>query len=374
MKSSISKVLGSIFTLFFTLLLTSIVMTYFIPQKVYAETAYTVTNYDYDGTTLTFDVSPNVNGDISFFEVDWYPSIDSVMWNNSGSGVCIEGHCSFDNLIHSQYGVCSSSIRNYDKGTVIFQFWNYSNGDYGLSQPLSWNPTYCNTVTPTPTPTSTPTPPPTPLPVTITFNASADTYVRSGNDNRNEGAEQYLNLQSSGNNRSLIRFNQSAMQSAITGDVLSAKLRLTIADNGNNWGTSGRTVDVHRLIADWIEGNGTDSVRGTGYGATWNCAIDSFIQNQAKDCSGSSLWEMAQPNNSSVHPWAQALSATQTITNNQSGVVEYDITSDVASFLNGSSTNYGWIIKKTDEGQNGQVSFGSKESSNVPQLIVTYQP
>lgn len=65
--------------------------------------------------------------------------------------------------------------------------------------------------------------------------------------------------------------------------------------------------------------------------------------------------------------------ATTTITNNQIGVVEYDVTADVQSFVSGTS-NYGWIIKKTAEGQNGMAQFGTKESSSTPQLIVTYQP
>ncbi len=211
-------------------------------------------------------------------------------------------------------------------------------------------------------------------PVTVTFNASSDTYVRSGQDNHNYGAGIFMNLQSSGSNRSLVKFDQSELQNAIgSGTVLSATLKLTITDNGNNWGT-GRTVDVHRLIADWAEGTGTENSRGTGNGATWNCAIDSLIENQSKNCSGSTEWEMGQPNNPNVHPWNATATDTKTITNNQSGVVEFDVTSDVASFMNGSNTNYGWLLKKTNEGQNGQVSFGTRESSAVPELIITYQP
>lgn len=212
-----------------------------------------------------------------------------------------------------------------------------------------------------------------PSPTTVTFTAIGDTYIRSGNDNRNEGAEQHLNIQSSGNNRSMVRFNQESMQSTITGSVLSAKIRLTITDNGDNWGASGRTVDVHRLLVDWIEGNGTNYDRGNGYGATWNCAIDSAIQNQAKDCNGAEQWEMGQPGNPSIHPWVQSPSSSQTIINNQTGFVEYDVTSDVASFITGSNMNYGWLLKKSEEGQNGQVSFGSRESSFAPELVVTFQ-
>jgi len=213
------------------------------------------------------------------------------------------------------------------------------------------------------------------LPITTTLNASADTYIRSGSPHENEGAGLFMKVQQNGSNRGLVRYSQSALQSAVGGGtVLSAKIRLTITDNGNNWGTTGRTVDIHRLTSDWTEGNGTEADRGNGPGATWSCALDSLIENLVKNCSGAAEWEMGLPNNHSVHPWVQTASATQTITNNQSGVVEYDVTADIQAFVNGTNNNYGWIIRKTDEGQSGQVSFGTKESSTAPQLVVTYQP
>jgi hypothetical protein len=213
-----------------------------------------------------------------------------------------------------------------------------------------------------------------PQPVTVTFNASGDSYVRSGQDNHNYGAGQFMNIQSSGNNRSLVKFDQSELQNTIgSGTVLSATLQVTITDNSNNWGATGRTVDIHRMVASWDEGNGTENSRGTGNGNTWNCATDSNIANTSKNCSGSNEWEMGQPNNPQVHPWTQTATDTKTITNNQTGVVEYDVTADVTSFMNGTD-NYGWLLKKTNEGQNGQVSFGTRESSSVPQLVVTYQP
>lgn len=204
---------------------------------------------------------------------------------------------------------------------------------------------------------------------------SADTYVRSGNSNRNHGADTEMNIQSSGNNRGLVHFDQSAISGAVgSSTVLSATLKLTITDNGNNWGTTGRTLDIHRLLSNWVEGNGTANNRGSGNGATWDCAIDSLIENQAKNCSGAAVWEMGQPNNPSIHPWFATPAATQTITNGQSGVIEFDVTADVQAFMNGSANNFGWLIKKTNEGQNGQVSFGTKESNFKPELIITYQP
>lgn len=212
-------------------------------------------------------------------------------------------------------------------------------------------------------------------PQTFSMSPTGDTYVRSGQASHNQGGSQFMQVQSSGSNRGLVKFNQSTIQSTVgSGTVLSAKLRVKITDNANNWGASGRTVDVHRLLSDWVEGNGTESDRGTGSGATWGCAIDTIIENQAKNCSGITEWEMGQPNNPSVHPWAQTASATQTITNNQTGVVEYDVTADVAAFVNGTYSNYGWIIKKTNESQNGSVSFGSRESASAAELVITYQP
>lgn len=214
-----------------------------------------------------------------------------------------------------------------------------------------------------------------PDPATTTFNSSADTYLRSGTPNRNLGGGGFMRLQASGDNRSLVRFDQSTMQTEIGNkEILSAKLRVTITDGGTGWGQTGRTIDVHRLLTNWTEGNGTENDQGTGSGVTWSCATDSNIDNSSKNCSGSTEWEMGQPNNPSVHPWAQPASATQTITNNQTGVVEFDVTSDVASFLNSTNQNYGWLIKKTNEGLSGNVSFGTKESTSAPQLVVTYQP
>ncbi len=229
-------------------------------------------------------------------------------------------------------------------------------------------------VIPSPTPTLTPTP--TSAPVTTSLNINKDTYVKSGNPNQNEGASTVLRVRANGNNRGILQVSESAIESAIgTGTLISAKIRLTIADNGNGWGGSGRTLDVHRLTSDWTEGNG-NSILGilnfaSGSGATWNCATDSNIANSVKNCSGSTEWEMGQ---SSGYPWDPTPSDTKTIINNQTGNMEFDVTADVASYLSGTNANDGWVIKKTNENQSGSVDFGSRESSSIPQLIITYQP
>ena len=210
----------------------------------------------------------------------------------------------------------------------------------------------------------------------VTLQASADTYVRSGAPDTNEGGSSFLRLRASGENRALVRFDQAALAQAVgSGAVASASLELDIAENGNNWGSSGRTVSVFRLTSDWAEGNGfvdqgSPPNRGTGSGATWACAIDADISDQGKDCSGTTEWEMAKPNEPELHPWAEPATHTVLITNGLTGTISFDVTADVQAFLAGGTPNHGWIVKKDLEGPSGQVQFASRETGGGPRLVV----
>jgi hypothetical protein len=241
----------------------------------------------------------------------------------------------------------------------------------------TWTPTTTPTETPTATSTSTPTLTPTAGPTTVVLTVAADTWVRAGAPNTNEGGSTQLRLQAAGANRGLVRVRQSDLQAAVgSGRLLSARLRLTIVDNADNWGPTGRTVDAHRLTRDWAEGNGATAdtqpaVRGTGSGATWNCAVDSDISNQQPNCSGATAWAMGL---AGPHPWAAAPTASVRIVNGQAGVVEWDVTADTLAFLDGSAANHGWLLRKSVELLPGQVSFGSRESPTPPQLILTLTP
>jgi hypothetical protein len=69
----------------------------------------------------------------------------------------------------------------------------------------------------------------------VTLPASADTYVRSGAPDTNEGGSTFLRLRASGDNRALVRFDQAALSDAVgSGTLVSASLELDITDNGNN--------------------------------------------------------------------------------------------------------------------------------------------
>jgi len=187
---------------------------------------------------------------------------------------------------------------------------------------------------------------------------NADTYLRQGSPNQNQGTELILRLQASGKNRALLRWDPQAIGGAIGGDSLvAARLELTIAANADNWSTAGRTVDLHRLTQAWTE-----------TGATWKCADDTNPANSAADCAGATAWAMDGPD---PRPWATPPTATRVITNGLRGVVTFDVTADVRGLSSGGGAPYGWILKKTDEGASGHVEFGSRESGNLPRLVLT---
>ena len=212
--------------------------------------------------------------------------------------------------------------------------------------------------------------------------AIADTYVRSGAPNTNEGASDFLRIRDAGDNRVLVRFDQAAIAAAVGNQtILAATLQMDIVDNGNNWGPNGRTASLHRMLVGWAEGNGreadygqSESFRGDVPGATWKCAIDVNTANSRADCSGVSEWEMAKPSRPDLHPWMAAPSASTLITKGQTGVVEWDVTAEVQAFLAGAVPNYGWIVKKTDEGQPGRVDFASRETGHGPRLLLRLGP
>ncbi|MCC6527959.1 MAG: VCBS repeat-containing protein [Polyangiaceae bacterium] len=185
----------------------------------------------------------------------------------------------------------------------------------------------------------------------------ADTYVRGGAPNQAEGMASVVRVQQSGKNRALFEFDTNAIADQIgPGSLVSATLEVTISDNGDNWSTAGRTIDLHRVTTSWAEA-----------GATWNCAIDANPANSAPDCPTTS-WAMDGP---SPRPWVATPTASATIHNGQTGVVTFDVTADVLSFLASSEENHGWLLKKTDEGAAGRLELGSRESAIPPRLILT---
>jgi len=200
------------------------------------------------------------------------------------------------------------------------------------------------------------------------LNATKDSFLTQGNAKQNEGINPTLQMKSSDKYRPVLYFDQTKIEIAASGETLdSATLRLYIIDNSDNWGSVGNNIYVHRILEDWDEGNGWNTgntVSGSGNGVTWNCSVDYDVSNNQNDCTV--LWN------------GGSFTATPTdsvlITNGMTNqFIEFDVTSDVQSFIDGTESNFGWIIKKGDGSLNGSISFASIESqNNIPQLILSF--
>ena len=199
-----------------------------------------------------------------------------------------------------------------------------------------------------------------------TLFSNKDSFLRSGSKHRNEGANPLLHL---GENRRLVvGFDLTGIDIAA---VASALIILTIEDDDppGQWGSSGRTVDAHRLLEAFAEGDGKgmglpgfEQTRGSGDGVTWKCGIDTAIENQKADC-------VAAPWNGGN--FAATATDQVTITNGLSGEVSWDVTADVQAGING------WLIKKTSG--NGNARFYTKENDEVqtnpnlaPRLVLVF--
>src|SRR5207253_9913280 len=92
----------------------------------------------------------------------------------------------------------------------------------------------------------------------VTSPISKDSCLRNGSPNTNERTNPNLIIQGSGEKRVVVAFDQNQISCAISPgeSIASAKLRIYIVDNGNNWGTGGKTIFVHKLLSNWSEGNG----------------------------------------------------------------------------------------------------------------------
>jgi subtilase family protein len=186
-----------------------------------------------------------------------------------------------------------------------------------------------------------------------------DTYVNSDVANRNYGSHDTLLIQKNPGksaNRILVSFPQGGITDSLGADSLvSATLELTIKSAGNDWGTSGGAVVLHRMTRDWLES-----------GATWNCANDVNVGNLKADCPGNT-WSMP----GTTPPFLTTPVAQSVITSGQSGVVSFDVTSDVRAFLAGQAQNQGWLLKLAAESQTGTVIFHSREGATRPRLVLS---
>lgn len=216
--------------------------------------------------------------------------------------------------------------------------------------------------------------------------AVKDAFMRGGSQDLNEGSNPAIRLKSSGPNRGVVAFN---LTPELADGVTRATLSVTVKDLTDNWGTTGiRTVDVHRFLTNWTEGNGLNQDvpgpsqnRGSGSGVTWNAPTDTAIENTATDALGGVQWRggKVQPDTDpDTFHYAPATATGVPHMNDIPAltVLSWDVTADVQA-----GAGFGWLLKKTNEGQNGQVHYYSREGAATaghpeyaPKLHLEYTP
>lgn len=179
---------------------------------------------------------------------------------------------------------------------------------------------------------------------TKTYYPSGDATIAEGNSATNYGSSSTINIQSWTNyvERSLIRFDLSSIPSSSASGITSATLRIY----WQNTNGASKTIEVHRITQAWEEGSVTWDNRKTS--TAWNSGGGDF---------------------------SSTVLATKNISWYPPAYYDIDLTSSVKDFVDGTYTNYGWILKFQSENTAQKYwDWHSKETSTgskKPSLIIT---
>jgi hypothetical protein len=174
---------------------------------------------------------------------------------------------------------------------------------------------------------------------TCSLNAATnDSYVSQATPASNFGTATALNVRSStaANMRAFVQFDLASCSIPANALVTSASLKLFM----NSAPTASRTYDAHRVTATWAEGT-----------ISWT-------------------------NQPAVAAWASSSVATGTTS---SVTLTWNLTSDAQSFLDGTTSNFGWRIKdQTEDSATARTAqFRSAEYTTAgqrPTLDISYYP
>jgi len=144
--------------------------------------------------------------------------------------------------------------------------------------------------------------------------------------------------------------------STITSVSLSMNMSRTISD--------ARTVELHKLLADWGEGtSNANAMEGQGAPATPNDATwrhrfynTVFWTAQGGDFSGT-VSASVSVGAIGVYTWSSA-----------------QMVQDVVSWLNTPPTNFGWLVLGDESATSTAKRFDARESTNPPVLTIEYTP
>lgn len=188
------------------------------------------------------------------------------------------------------------------------------------------------------------------------------------NGNRGLQGELYVGYVGGGGiTKSAVMFSLASIPA---GQVIeSATLQLGIIPNpgDSTLFVNGYSIDVHRLLVSWIEGDGLTGANSGTTGITWN----------SRD-KGGTLANWAVPGALGLGSDRVATpTATVGAANVTAGILSVDVTSDVDAWYTGDASNFGWVLDSTTVQEGSYAGFYSRNNefaSIQPTLVVTYSP
>ncbi len=199
---------------------------------------------------------------------------------------------------------------------------------------------------------------------TVVLTPTKDTTLYGPTDKSNgSGAEFFAGRAGHGNIlRALVAFDLSAIPAGVL--IESAELALTIT---TPQGSHANTVDLHRLLADW--GQGLSSAGSGGGGGALAMTGDATWNTRFFNTPGAA-WATAGGD------FASAVSAFDFVTGSSgtAGFSSPGLVADVQAWVNGTASNFGWILVAEDEVTTGAaIRFASREAATgKPMLAVSY--
>lgn len=203
---------------------------------------------------------------------------------------------------------------------------------------------------------------------TVSIPASRDNslYEESGDTSNGAGAYLFTGRTAFvGNRRALVRFDAAASIPAGS-TVTSATLTMNLSRTGSS--SSGTSMSLHRLLADWGEA-ASDAGEPGGTGAPAQFGDATWTSTFWPD----DLWSSSGGDFSALASAAVTIGGTGPYTWGSTS----DMVSDVQSWVTAPGGNYGWIVIGKESTLRSAVRLDSRENAtpaNRPVLQVEFTP
>ncbi len=200
---------------------------------------------------------------------------------------------------------------------------------------------------------------------TVMLTPNKDNSIYDESTNSNALGDLFAGRNGGGDiRRALLSFDVSGIPSNATITAVNLKL------NKNKGGASSITGSLHKLLADWGEGTsfaggGSGAGQGGGDGAspttgdaTWQHRFFNTMNwsTNGGDFESTASASINMGTAHGIHTWSSN-----------------SMIADVQAWVSNSSTNFGWILRISENTSSSASRFNSREdSSNKPLLTVTY--